>query len=111
MEIVYIVLNKPSYLKEILAEFLEYDIHGATVIDSQGMGHLIAGQTPMFSMFTDLKYGTGDHSKMIFTVVNDDNERDRVLEALENVLGDISEPDSAVLFTTPVGFQKGMNLE
>lgn len=108
MELVHIVLNKPDRLSEILALFLEYGIHGATVIDSGGMGHLIANQSPMFSMFAELKEDK-HNSKMIMTVVDSESERDLVLKAVEDVLGDISVPDTAVFFTTPVVFSKGMD--
>lgn len=108
MELVHIVLNKPDRLSEILTLFLEYGIHGATVIDSGGMGHLISGQSPMFAMFAELKEDKYN-SKTILTVVEDDEERDLVLKAVEDVLGDISEPDTAVFFTTPVAYTKGLD--
>jgi len=81
------------------------------VIDSAGMGHLIANKSPLFSMFTDLSSENNDNSKTIMTVVKSDEERDKVLQAVEEILGDLSEPNSAVFFTTPVMFQKGMNLD
>lgn len=108
MELVHIVLNKPDRLSEILTLFLEYGIQGATVIDSGGMGHIISGQSPMFAMFAELKEDK-NNSKTILTVVEDEKERDLVLKAVEDVLGDISVPDTAVFFTTPVSFQKGLD--
>lgn len=108
MELVHIVLNKPDRLSEILSLFLEYGIHGATVIDSGGMGHLISNQSPMFAMFAELKEDKYN-SKTILTVVENDKERDRVLKAVEDVLGDITVPDTAVFFTTPVSYQKGLD--
>lgn len=108
MEAVFIVLNKPELIKDVLSLFLDYEIHGATVLDSAGMGHLIANQTPMFSMFAGLSNAEEDNSKTIFTIVKNDHERDLALNALEQVVGDLSEPDSAILFTVPVGFQKGL---
>lgn len=108
MELVQIVLNKPDRLSEILTLFLDYGIHGATVIDSGGMGHLISNQSPMFAMFSELRDDT-HNSKLILTVVENDEERDLALKAVEEVLGDINEPDTAVFFTTPVSYQKGMN--
>lgn len=108
MELVHIVLNKPDRLREILTLFLEYDIQGATVIDSGGMGHLISAQSPMFSMFAELKEDN-HNSKTILTVVEDEEERSRVLQAVEDVLGDISIPNTAVFFTTPVSYTKGLD--
>lgn len=109
MELVYIVLNKPESLEEILSLFIQYDIKGATVIESSGMGHLVANQFPMFSMFAELGEDKATNSKTIFTVVESEEERNEVLSIVESVLGDISKPDTAIFFSVPINFQKGIN--
>lgn len=108
MELVFIVLNKPEFLEEILSRFVDKEIKGATVVDSSGMGHLVANQFPMFSMFAELGDSKIENSKTIFTVVQSPEERQEVLTSVESVLGDISNPDTAVFFSTPVSFQKGI---
>ena len=39
MELLVLILNKTEYLKDILSAFMEKDIRGATILDSQGMAH------------------------------------------------------------------------
>lgn len=107
MELVVIVLNKTDLLTDILTQFVNEDIEGATVIDSSGMGRLVADYFPMFSMFAEMEKDKESTSKTIFTVVHSEEERGRVLKALENVVGDITVPDTAIFFTLPVGFAKG----
>src|SRR5699024_7655579 len=111
MELVVIVLNKTDVLDEILTAFVNYKVTGATVLDSSGLGHIISNRFPMFSMFAELKDEKAGNSKTIFTVVEDEKERDEVLEAVESVLGDISVPDTAILFSLPVSFTKGIDDE
>ena len=110
MELVVIVLNKTQYLTEILNNFMEADIKGATVIDSSGMGHIMADHFPIFSMFADINDDEETHSKTIFTVVKSAEEREKILKELENVVGDISTPNTAILFSVPVNFIKGILL-
>ncbi|GAA0367859.1 hypothetical protein GCM10008932_19650 [Alkalibacterium iburiense] len=109
MELVVIVLNKTDVLDEILTAFVNYEVTGATVLDSSGLGHLISNRFPMFSMFAELKEERKANSKTIFTVVEDGEERAEVLEAVESVLGDITEPDTAIFFSLPVNFTKGID--
>jgi nitrogen regulatory protein P-II 1 len=111
LELVVIVLNKPQYLSEILDGFVEDGIKGATVIDSSGMGHLIADHVPFFLQFADLDDSQGNHSKTIFTVVNCKEERDKVVQNVEHVIGDITRPDTAFIFSVPVNFVKGLTLK
>ena len=108
MELVVIVLNKVDLLEEILSLFVRYEIKGATVLDSSGMGHLISRQFPMFSMFAELGVEREANSKTIFTVVKDEAERKEVLSITESVCGDLTQPDNAVFFSVPVSFAKGI---
>ncbi len=111
MELVVIVLNKTDLLDEILTLFMRYKIKGATVLDSSGMGHLISNQFPMFSMFAELGEEREANSKTIFTVVKDADERREVLSIVESVCGDLSVPDTAIFFSVPVNFTKGIDIE
>jgi len=109
MELVVIVLNKTDLMNEILSKFMKHKIKGATVLDSSGMGHLIANQFPMFSMFAELGEEREANSKTIFTVVKSEAERKEVLEAAESVCGDLTKPDNAIFFSVPVNFAKGID--
>lgn len=109
MELVVIVLNETDLLNELLTEFMDNNLSGATVLDSSGMGHIISNQFPMFSMFAELEDERKDNSKTIFKVVENVEEREKTTEILENVCGDLSDPDTAIIFTVPVSFQKGIN--
>lgn len=106
MELVVIVLNKTDLLDELLSMFMKYKIKGATVLDSSGMGRLIANQFPMFSMFAELGEERKSNSKTIFTVVKDEMERKEVLSIAESICGDLIEPDNAIFFSVPVNFAK-----
>ncbi|WP_346023552.1 hypothetical protein [Alkalibacterium indicireducens] len=111
MELVVIVLNKVDLLDEILTLFMRFKIKGATVLDSSGMGHLISNQFPMFSMFAELGEEREANSKTIFTVVKDGEERKEVLSIVESVCGELTEPDTAIFFSVPVNFTKGIDNE
>ncbi len=108
MEAIIVVLNKTDLLDELLTDFVAKDIRGATVIDSSGMGHLIANQFPMFSMFAEVGAEKEGNSKTIFTISDDENDRHLILQSLEEVVGDLSAPDTAILFTLPVNFSAGI---
>lgn len=109
MEVIVVVLNETDVLNELLTKFMEKDIKGATVIDSGGMGHLIAHNYPMFAMFAELEDERENNSKTIFVVSDDTTDRDRVTAALEEVLGDLSEPNTAIVFSLPVNYARGIS--
>jgi len=110
MELLVIVLNRTESLRDILDGFMEVGIKGATVIDSAGMGHLMADYIPFFSQFAEMEATDKNHSKTIFTVVNYCEERDKAISVVEKCVGDLSEPDSAFLFSLPVNIIKGLSI-
>lgn len=109
MELIVIVLNKTDVLDELLTKFMENDLSGATVIDSSGMGHIMANQFPMFAMFAELEEERVNNSKTILKVVRNEEERHLTAEILESVVGDYAKADTAILFSLPVSFSKGIN--
>lgn len=109
MELMMIVLNKTDLLNELLTEFMDNDLSGATVIDSSGMGHIISNQFPMFSMFAELDEEKEENSKTILKVVKSVEEREKAVAIVESITGDLSGPDSAIIIAVPVSYTKGIN--
>ena len=55
MQLLFFVLNRSEMLDDILTSFADHDIHGATILDSKGMVHLLAshsdeGEVPFFGV-------------------------------------------------------------
>ena len=71
MHLLLLVLNKEEHLEEVLEVFLELDIHGATIIDSIGMGRILAHDIPIFAGFRNLMQESRPGNKTIFTVVDE----------------------------------------
>lgn len=45
MQLLFFVLNRSEMLDDILTSFADHDIHGATILDSKGMVHLLASHS------------------------------------------------------------------
>lgn len=111
MELLVIVLNETEHLMDILDGFIKYNIKGATIVDSAGMGHLMASHIPLFYQFAQLERTGENNSKTIFTVINNDEDKENILKVLDSILGDISEPNTAFVFSLPVNFVRGIRSE
>lgn len=102
MQLLVIVIEKEKHLRPILDEFFAANIPGATVIDSRGLGHIIADHIPIFSHFAELRKGDVVHNKTIFTVLEKEEEVEKAIEIVESIVGDLREPDTGMLFTIPI---------
>jgi hypothetical protein len=106
MELLVLVLNKVELLDDVLSYHVEAGVSGATVIDSVGMGRIIA-TIPIFAGFRDLMVGNRPSNKTILAAV-DSSMVPELTEGIEKILGNISEPGTGLLLTLPINTLKGM---
>ncbi len=109
MKLLVFVLNKIEKLNGLLNEFADHNIHGATIINSNGMAHSLVDSDDhkLFASFRQLLDPKRKESKTIFMVVNED-EIDLILHIIEKVVGNIESPDTGIVFTLPVDFARGL---
>ena len=107
MQLLLFILNKEEHLEEILEMFLELDINGATIIDSIGMGRILAHDIPIFAGFRNLMQDSRPGNKTIFTIIQDEKV-DQVVKGIEQICGCLDDPGSGILITLPVSNAIGL---
>ena len=110
MQLLFIVLNNSDHLDEVLESFLELGISGATVLDSMGMGQIISRDLPIFAGFKNVFSVAEPSNKTIFTLIKDDDS-DRILDAIEEIIGPFSKKGVGIAFSLPVAAARGLNTE
>lgn len=104
MQLLLLVLNKVEKLDDLLDTLLAEGISGATILNSIGMVRELAGRNeyqPIFGSPWFLTDPDRKESKTIFLVL-DDEKAAKAKRVIHQVIGDMSQPDTAVLFTLPV---------
>ena len=101
MKLLVFILNKEEHLEEILETFLELNIKGATILDSVGMGSIMARDIPIFAGFKSLLQGSRPANKTILTVIPE-NLVDSAVKAIEQVVGSLEDPGNGLLFVLNV---------
>jgi nitrogen regulatory protein P-II 1 len=96
------VLNREEYLEEILTGFLEIGISGATILDSMGMGRILAHDIPIFAGLRGVLAGGRPNNKTIMSVLPDFETYEQAVELIEDVCGSLDDPGIGVLFALPV---------
>jgi nitrogen regulatory protein PII len=96
MKQIMVVLNNTELLEEVIEYFVEMEVFGATVVDSVGMGKILAYDIPIFAAFKELMVGSRATNKTIFTTV-EDNILDEFMEGLDKIIK-FDEPGTGVAF-------------
>lgn len=114
MYLVMFVLDDPEKVHDLLNAWEEAGVHGATVLHSTGLGR-IRRQTgyrddmPLIPSLESLMEHEESFSRTIFTVVQSDEMVDRVVEATQALIGDLSQPNTGFLVVLPVAKAYGLN--
>lgn len=115
MQALFLILNETDYLEDILEEFVEIGVKGATIIDSQGMGRALATNSdqhiPMFGYLKNFLDDGHPYNKTVFTVLESQELVDKVVETIDKVVGGIDRPGVGFIFTMPVGSVYGIGKE
>lgn len=104
-----LILEKEEYLNELLIEWNDVGIKSATVTNTTGMmGHLSAlGQEQIISTLRPLFTPAHTENKTIFMIIDKD-QVEIARETVRNVLGDLSQPETGILFGLPLLFTEGI---
>lgn len=111
MEALFIVLNRTEYLDDILSGFIDIGIRGATILESEGMGHaLVAAEhydMPIFGSFKSLLENQRPFNKVIFSVI-EEGMAEKAVKVVQDIVGDLTQPGVGMMFTIPVGKVYGL---
>lgn len=110
MQLLIAVINQEERIEEILSGFLEIGITGATLINTEGMGRLLASEIPIFAGLQALVGRTRPRNQTLFSVMDDDKV-DAALALLQEVCGDFSRPATGIVVTLPVNRVLGLKPE
>lgn len=109
MQLLFIVLNKTECLDDILTQFGENGICGATVIDSRGMAQSLYDHDELrfVASLRMLFEPSHEENKTIFLVLEEDKVA-TVSQIVNRVTGGLDNPDTGILFTVPVQHIEGL---
>ena len=111
MKCLFIILNKTEMLDALLTNLTKNGIKGATILNSTGMARQLMSNedndtTNLFGSLRLILNPERAENKTIFCVLSDE----QVIiakKAITEVLGDLNQPDTGILFTVPVDFIDG----
>lgn len=98
------VLNSDTHVRKILEGFTAIDVGGATIIDSRGMGQMLAADIPIVASIARLLGGSPvqESSKTIFSVIGTTEALERAKKIVLGAVGDMTQKGVGIMFVVPV---------
>lgn len=113
MKLVTIILNKTECLDEILEEFGNNHLSGATIIESKGMVQELTEHDHEDMSFLislrSLLEPSHKENKTIIMVAKDEDVK-VISRIVNNITSGLSKPDTGILFTIPIDHLEGISL-
>ena len=109
MEVLFIVINHEKHFDALLKEFKASDIHGGTILESQGLGATIAEHSHdlNYGYFRTLLNEGRPYNKTIF-ILGDEETLEKAKNCVLKVTGGIDEENKGIMFTVPVSGVLGL---
>lgn len=104
VHLVFLILECADTCHDILDEWAKAGAPGATILESTGLARMrgaVRDDLPLVPSLRDLLRSDEMHNRTIFTVIDDDDVLERVLETTQELI-DFTQPHSGLLFVVPV---------
>ncbi len=105
MKLLVFILNKEELLEDVLTAYIEAGISGATILDSEGMGHFLTYEIPLFTDFKDFMRDK-PYNKTILSVIRNEKQIPELEHLLDKICGGLDDPGTGILFTIPVDYAR-----
>ena len=110
---ILLILDKLEQCPSVLDAWDAAGAAGITILESTGLARArksaLRDDLPLMPSIDSLLKGREEHHRTIFTVVDDETHVDRIIEATEEITGNLDEPNSGVLFVLPVARAVGLH--
>ena len=108
MHLLICVVNNTASVNDIVGGFVRIGVTGATVIDSHGTAEIAAAQVPVFAGFRQLVQSNRLPNRTVFSVIEDDETLEQAMQVIEDVVGDLGDSTTGIMFAIPVTRVKGL---
>ena len=103
---ILLILDKLEQCPSVLDAWDAAGAAGITILESTGLARVrksaIRDDLPLMPSIDSLLKGREEHHRTLFTVVEDEAQVDRIIEATLAITGNLDEPNSGALFVLPV---------
>lgn len=111
MHLLVLVLEQLEKLPEILRNLIHIGLPGTTVLESTGMGRLLAEwkiEVPLLQVIQKVVEDKSQMNKTLFTVIENQDTLEKAIAAIKEATGNLNEHGKGILFAFPITYAEGI---
>ncbi len=104
--LVVMIVDDPENCSSILDAWDKIGVSGVTILESTGLGRIrkaaLLDNIPLMPSLQDFLTSREVDHRTLLSVVENEAVVDRMVEAAQNITGDLNEPHTGILFVLPI---------
>lgn len=111
MQLFILILKKIDRMEELLKMLAESGVRGGTILEGTGMAKELTNmeELPVFGMLKLLLADEGQGNSKVMLFVLRDDQLASTKKVIRKVIGDLSLPNTGIMFSVPVSFVEGLS--
>ncbi len=110
---IWFVLHDATRLADVLAAWKETGVFGITILPSTGLrrlegSNILREDLPLIPCLEDLVGDEETLNRTLFTIIDNDEMIDKIVDATQKVVGDLNLPDTGILCVIPLAKVYGL---
>lgn len=111
--LVVLVLDDVNREPDVFDAWEGVGVGGITIIESTGLGRIrqregLRDDLPLMPSLRSLLHGREERHRTIFSIVEGEEKVEALISATEAIVGELSEPNTGVLFALPLSHVAGV---
>ena len=111
-QLIVFVLDDIKHCPDVLRSWHEAGVRGITILESSGLARqqqiFERDDIPLMPSLRDMLAGRERHHRTLLAVVDQEEVIEEVIKITQEIVGDLTEPDTGILFVTPVSRVVGL---
>ncbi|MGF7142685.1 nitrogen regulatory protein PII [Anaerotaenia torta] len=110
MQLLILILKKHEFMDELLKNLAKSGIKGATILDGTGMAEALVNMEdlPMFGVLRRMLSVEEKEVSKVLLIVLKDEQIQKTRTVIKEVIGDLKEPNTGIMFTIPITYVEGL---
>ena len=114
MYMIFFVLHDPACCDQVMTAWEETGVGGVTIFPSTGMERMRSkgawrDDLPLIPSLMDFKNHVESLNRTLVTVVRDEEIVDKIVQVTQEIVGDLSQPETGLLIVLPVARAYGLS--
>ena len=102
IQALFVIINDPDKLEDVLEILLACEIRGATIMETQGMAKVLSNRIPIFLGLRGLIEDEHERNKTIFALSKHPDKINQAIERLSDMFHSFEEACTGMMFVVPV---------